>query len=176
MCAQQRLRSALGIHPVWSESSLCTQWVAKDPSFLHADSKDSDQTGQMLRLIWVFTGCTCHFVGFVVRRLICLFCFQRWIFESFGVLFISGCTRVTNILNLVHKAYRNDVKYSDNHSGHFWPESTLFAILSSSFGHVITVGWNRFVQIFSDFFRPSSKFLLNVWLIMHFFVNKLFKI
>ena len=30
--------------------------------FLHADSKDSDQTG-------VFTGRTGHFVGFVVRRL-----------------------------------------------------------------------------------------------------------
>ena len=29
-----------GIRPVWSESSLCTQWVAKDPSFLHADSED----------------------------------------------------------------------------------------------------------------------------------------
>ena len=45
-------------HPVWSESSLCAQWVAKDPSFLHADSKDSDQIGWMLRLIWVFTGRT----------------------------------------------------------------------------------------------------------------------
>ena len=45
---------SLGIHPVWSESSLCTQWVAKDPSFLHADSEDSDQTGRMPRLIWVF--------------------------------------------------------------------------------------------------------------------------
>ena len=32
---------SLGIHPVWSESSLGTQWVAKDLSFLHADSKDS---------------------------------------------------------------------------------------------------------------------------------------
>ena len=32
------------------ESSLCTQWVAKDPSFLHADSEDSNQTGQMPRL------------------------------------------------------------------------------------------------------------------------------
>ena len=29
---------SLGISPVWSESSLCTQWVAKKPSFLHADS------------------------------------------------------------------------------------------------------------------------------------------
>ena len=35
---------SLGIHPVWSESSLYTQWVAKDPSFLHADSEASDQT------------------------------------------------------------------------------------------------------------------------------------
>ena len=36
LCAQRRLRSA------WAsaQSSLCAQWVAKDPSFLHADSKD----------------------------------------------------------------------------------------------------------------------------------------
>ena len=47
---------SLGIRPVWSESSLSAQWVAKDPSFLHADSEDSDQTGWMPRLIWVFAG------------------------------------------------------------------------------------------------------------------------
>ena len=55
---------SLGIRPVWSESSLCTLSVAKDPSYLHADSEDSDQTGRMPRLIWVFAGRTCHFVGF----------------------------------------------------------------------------------------------------------------
>ena len=60
---------SLGIRPVWSASSLCTQWVAKDPSFLHADIEDSDQTGRMPRLIWVFSGRTCLFVGFVVRQL-----------------------------------------------------------------------------------------------------------
>ena len=32
----------------------CAQWVAKDPSFLHADSEDSDQTGR----IWVFAELT----------------------------------------------------------------------------------------------------------------------
>ena len=48
----------LGIRPTWPESSLCIQWVAKDQSFLHADSEDSDQTGRMPRLIWVFAGCT----------------------------------------------------------------------------------------------------------------------
>ena len=56
------------------QSLLCAQWVAKDPSFLHADSEDSDQTGRMPRLIWVFAGRTCHFVGFVMRQLIyCIF-------------------------------------------------------------------------------------------------------
>ena len=44
LCAQ---RISLAIGPVWSESSLCAKWVAKDPSFLHADGEDSDQTGRM---------------------------------------------------------------------------------------------------------------------------------
>ena len=60
----------LGIRPVWSEFAVrSVPWVAKDPNFLHADSEDSDQTGRMPRLIWVFAGRTCHFVGFVMRRL-----------------------------------------------------------------------------------------------------------
>ena len=37
---------------------------------LHADSQDSDQTGWM-RTDQVFAGRTDHFVGFVMRRLIC---------------------------------------------------------------------------------------------------------
>ena len=49
---------SLGIRPVWSEPSLCIKSVAKDPSFLHVDSEDSDQTGRMPRLIWVFAGRT----------------------------------------------------------------------------------------------------------------------
>ena len=59
LCTQQRLRSA------WAsaqsdQSSLCAHWVAKVPMLLHANSEDqyliedSDQTGQMPRLIWVF--------------------------------------------------------------------------------------------------------------------------
>ena len=76
---------SLGIRPVWSESSLCTHWVAKDPSFLHADSEDSDQTGRMPRLIWFFAGRTV--ILLVLRRLLCwvlpysLFswCFQSWL-------------------------------------------------------------------------------------------------
>ena len=66
---------SLGIRSVWSESSLCAQWVAKDPSFLHADSEDSDQTGRMPRLIRVFAGCTPH----------CWFCHEMAHVFSSGV-------------------------------------------------------------------------------------------
>ena len=48
---------SLGIHPVWSESSLCAQRLAKDPSFFHADSEDFT-FAQMPRLIWVLAGRT----------------------------------------------------------------------------------------------------------------------
>ena len=34
-----------------AQSSMCVQLVAKDPSFLHAHSEDSDQTGRMPSLI-----------------------------------------------------------------------------------------------------------------------------
>ena len=37
---------SLGIHSVWSESSLCAQWVAKDPRFLHADWSESSLGAQ----------------------------------------------------------------------------------------------------------------------------------
>ena len=66
LCPAKTLIS-LGIRPVWSESSLCAQWVAKSPGFLHADSEDSYQTGRMPRLIWGFAGRTlcwfCHEVA-----------------------------------------------------------------------------------------------------------------
>ena len=58
---------SLGIHPAWSESSL-SAWRNLGPLATHwVHSEDSDQTGRMPRLIWVFAGRTCHFIGFVVR-------------------------------------------------------------------------------------------------------------
>ena len=82
-----------GICLVWSESSLST-WRKLGSLATHwANSEDSDQTGWMPRLIWVFTGCivillvlslirlggcpgwsesslgASHFVGFVMRWL-----------------------------------------------------------------------------------------------------------
>ena len=46
LCVQRRLRSTLASAQS-DQSLLCTQWVAKDLTFLHADSEDSDQTAPM---------------------------------------------------------------------------------------------------------------------------------
>ena len=107
---------SLSIHPVWSESSLCAQWVAKDPSFLHADSEDSDQTESMPRLIRVFAGriaillvlscrssyggllrlrisdaCrTCQFVGFPQLSLFLSFFAQEVYFGDFPEIWITS--------------------------------------------------------------------------------------
>ena len=59
---------SLDIRPVWPESSLCAQWIQ---AFFIRTAKTPEQTGRMPRLIWVFAGRTCHFVGFFTRRLNC---------------------------------------------------------------------------------------------------------
>ena len=70
---------SLAIRPVWLESSLCvlgclsTHWAC---------SKDINQTGRTPRLIRVFAGLTCHFVGFIMRWLI-LTCIMRWLILTF---------------------------------------------------------------------------------------------
>ena len=79
---------SLGIRRVWSESSLCAQWVAKDPNFLHVDSEDSDQTGRIPKLIWVVAGrtaillvlsCRCSFTSSLTSQC----CFLVLIFKLF---------------------------------------------------------------------------------------------
>ena len=64
---------SLGIRPVWSESSLSAWRMLGSLATHWVHSEDSDQTGRMPRLIWVFAGHTFHFVGFVTMRLIMLY-------------------------------------------------------------------------------------------------------
>ena len=66
MCAQRRLRSpwASAVFPV---SSLLNEWLRAQAFFMR--TAKTDHTGRMPRLIWVFAGRTCHFVGFVVLQL-----------------------------------------------------------------------------------------------------------
>ena len=70
---------SLSISPVWSESSLST-WRKLGSLAIHwVRSKDSDQTGQMPRLIWDFAGRS-HFVGFDMRRL--TFLHNFWLIKN----------------------------------------------------------------------------------------------
>ena len=69
MC-RVKIQISLHIRAVWSESSLATFWKANDANFLHTDNKDSNQTVQMGRLIWVFVRHTCQKVLFLKLQLI----------------------------------------------------------------------------------------------------------
>ena len=51
-----KTQNSLGIRPVWSESSLSAWWKLGPLATHWVHSEDSDQTGRMPRLIWVFTG------------------------------------------------------------------------------------------------------------------------
>ena len=105
--ATRRLRSA------WASArpSLCAQWVAKDPSVLHSDSEDYDQTGWIPRLIclrWAHT----HFVGFVMSRL------NYTHVRSFGSLFWhpqaqSMCRRyqTENYWTVLSNITASEIKY-----------------------------------------------------------------
>ena len=56
-----------------SESSLCAQWVAKDPLFLHADSEDPDQTQADVSLRWAHTHrCFCHEAHIWMNKTLCI--------------------------------------------------------------------------------------------------------
>ena len=81
---------SLSICPVWSESSLGAQWVAKDPSFLHADSEDSDQTGRMPRLIRVFAVRTVNLLVYHEVAHIVLTIFVWYMSESGNYLDLWG--------------------------------------------------------------------------------------
>ena len=56
--AQRRLRSAWASAQSDQSFRCPLNGYLRDPSFLHVDSEDSDQIGQMPRLIWVFAGRT----------------------------------------------------------------------------------------------------------------------
>ena len=71
---------SLDIRPVWSESSLCAQWVAKDPSFLHVDSGDWSNYADAqadLSLCWahILFCWVCHVVArMLLSGAICVSC------------------------------------------------------------------------------------------------------
>ena len=72
MCAQRRLRSPWA-SAQFDQSLRCPHEESSDPLLPIECTAKTDQTRRMPRLIWVYVRCTCHFVGFVMRRLNCLY-------------------------------------------------------------------------------------------------------
>ena len=123
LCTQQT-QISLGIRPVWSESSLCSQWVAKDPSFLHADSEDwSDWADAQadLSLHWAhmpfcwFCHELAHFVfnqdeciGFKEAKQVgsiwLKYVFKNWFLLTSLILYFS-CCNLSLWFIYPHKAY-----------------------------------------------------------------------
>ena len=69
-----KTQMSLGIRPVWSESSM-SAWRNLGSSSTHwAHSEDSDQTGRMPRLMWVFAGRTVILLVLSCRGSFCWFC------------------------------------------------------------------------------------------------------
>ena len=85
MCAQRRLRSAWASAQS-AQSLLCAlNGYLKTQAFFMWTAK-TDQTGRMLRLIWVFAG----YVGFVMKQLICQTSFwhnKSWLLQTGASLF-----------------------------------------------------------------------------------------
>ena len=81
---------SLGIRSVWSESSLCAHWIAKDPRY----SEKSYQTGQMPRLIWVFAGRTLTLLVLSCRG------FSSWCQRRAVIYMAIWCTCIVNTITL----------------------------------------------------------------------------
>ena len=100
----------------------CAQWVAKDHSFLHADS---DQARWMPRLIhvWVFAGFTCQFVGFVMRCSFAQFSTKACIVSTHNVCF-RGERRI-------YQCIKSILRMLDQHFQQitFWNIIVLFSAL-----------------------------------------------
>ena len=142
-----------GIRPVRSESSLWASWVAKDPSFPHADSEDSDHTG------WA-----CHFVGFIMRRLISRRCTIVWRCEMLSFIawradaFEMTCSVLAMQMNHFHKFLIDlSLKFIPCSLKRMFHRMVTQCILSLRSGHE-----NNFLRPFSPFrwFKNGSCQLL----------------
>ena len=120
----------------------CAHWVAKGPSFLHADSEDSGQTGRMPRLIWVFAGRT-------VILLVLTWCgsiIQEYWFRGY--------------LNNAHSLSNQIIAKSSDESSELDETSQkyrLFRHLNSP-KVTSTSGWYLCLRVFFFFFHAPARF------------------
>ena len=128
---------SLGIHLVWSESSL-SAWKNLGSLATHwVHSEDSDQTGRMPRLIWVFAGRTLIFVGFVIA----------WLKLS------HSCNQRSNEGYVLFR-YCKPIYFCDLFCGFALDDITLTVLINfeKNYAHVVNISLS---QKFSLFFPHS---------------------
>ena len=107
-----KTQSSLGTRPVWSESSL-SAWRKLGSLATHwAHSEDSDQTGLMPRLIWVFAGCRLILLVFSCRgSLVYWSDCRQFSFDielhgkQGGVIFCHGLGLLTDLVRVNENLY-----------------------------------------------------------------------
>ena len=131
--AKTQISLGMGIHPGWSESLLST-WKNLGSSATHwVHSEDSDQTGQMPRLIWVFAGHTYHFVGFVELWLIPS---DVWIFQ---ILIVSPSLRMMTLICIEHLSAQLNISSNMGRAKRIWYLSPMRAAKVQASLHICAV-------------------------------------
>ena len=112
---------SLGIRPVRSESSL-SAWRKLGSLATHwAHTKESDQTGRMPRLIWVFAGRTCHFVDFCHEAAHFIDVYTEWyVQESHLFQYIPLFTHLYLLAGLFWIDYRENTFKISIHDNKLW--------------------------------------------------------
>ena len=123
-----KTRISLGIHPVWSDSSLCAQWVAKNPSFLHVDSEDSVFAGHTATLLVL----SCHGSNQVVFNGVRNACHLPENGKSSCILFFFNHRTSTNVF--VSWTVRNTVLKSLCNETLQWLKFCFGEIIGSIYG------------------------------------------
>ena len=80
-----KIRVSLDIHPVWLGSSLCTYWVAKNPSFLQATAKTLLSLGGCAGWSESLLGAHAILLVFVMMRLISSYMVGFEVGETWGL-------------------------------------------------------------------------------------------
>ena len=102
---QAKTQISLGIRPVWSESSLSTWRKLRSLATHWAHNEDSDQTGRMPRLIWVFAGRTLTLLVLSCRGSYMYHKMQDLISSTMLQLcFISKCAAICMYCQLLYMA------------------------------------------------------------------------
>ena len=156
---------SLGIHPVWSESSLSAWRKLRSLATHQAHSEDSDQTGRMPRLIWVFTGRTVtllvlswggSYLKWICSELILQLLYtlsSPWIWSPIALISLYLLLSLSSLsVKLSSVSFFSSLRVNSGDllqvDMSFWISSTLFLVFWTRVSWSIT--WSRICWMYSQ--------------------------